>query len=275
MAQIGEGMEAWAAPGSGERGRVGLAIIHGISSNPLTTRPLAEALALHGFRIEVPRLPGHGTNWRDMAATRYADWRAAVEQAAHELAASCDQVLLVGQSLGGTLALDVGCGRLPGVVGVVAINAAVLDRAGLVARLAPLVARLVPAIPPRLAGLVRNDAARPGVDEQAYEWLPTRAAQSMLDELPRLRERLRQLELPLLLCCSQQDHVVPPENTPAIAGLVAGPAVIVPLRRSFHLALLDHDRALIEQHILGFADALRRGDAWPWALPLAVAEAAP
>lgn len=267
MAQIGEGMEAWSAPGSGERAGVGLVVVHGICSNPLTTRPLGEALAAQGFRVEVPRLPGHGTNWRDMATTRYADWRAALEQVVHELAVRCDRVLLVGQSLGGTLALDLACRRLPKVAGAVAINAAVLDRPGLLARLSPLVARVTPALPPRLAGLVRNDAARPGVDERAYEWLPTRAAQSMLDELPRLRQRLRQLELPLLLCCSRDDHVVPPENTPAIAGLVAGPTVLVPLLRSFHLATLDHDRELLAQHIVAFAEALRRGAAWPWSLP--------
>src|SRR5262249_23658650 len=64
-----------AASGPEARQRTGVGVIHGFSGSPVSTRPLAEALAALGFRVEAPRLPGHGTHPRDMARTRYADWR--------------------------------------------------------------------------------------------------------------------------------------------------------------------------------------------------------
>ena len=249
-----QGADAWSAPGSGERARVGIVVSHGFTGNPTSTRALGEALAAAGFAVEVVRLPGHGTHWRDMMRTRYADWRGEVERTLDELARAGKKCVLAGLSMGGTIVLDLACSRAADVAGVVAIAAAVLDREGFVARAAPVLEWVLPVVPAKAAGLVKNDIAKGG-DERAYSMVPARAGNSMLRELPRIRRELETLRVPALVCYSPQDHSVPPESSRAVLRLLAGKDVTeLVLERSYHVATMDHDLDLLVERITQFAD---------------------
>lgn len=217
---------------------------------------MGEYLARLGYRVRVPLLPGHGTRWRDMMRTRYRDWRAEVSHVLDDLLETCDCVVLVGISMGGTLVLDLASERTD-VAGVVSINPAILDRPGVLARLAPLLQAVIPAVPAAIAGLVTNDAAKPGVDERAYGWLPSRAAGSFLAELPRIRAGLRQLRAPVLIAYSPQDHSVAPANALAIPQLTDATVSLLRLERSFHLATLDYDQELLQQRVGDFVAQVR------------------
>src|SRR5690606_40224564 len=111
-------------------------------------------LAARGFAIDLPRLPGHGTHVRDMARTTYPDYRAEVVATIDRLTPATDHVVLVGLSMGATLALDVAAtgDRSTAVSRVVAINPQILDREGLAVKLAPLIERVLPLAPATLAG---------------------------------------------------------------------------------------------------------------------------
>jgi len=58
-----------------------------------------------GFTVEMPLLPGHGTDISDMVPTRWPQWCEAADDAFTELAARCDAVAVVGLSMGGSLAV--------------------------------------------------------------------------------------------------------------------------------------------------------------------------
>jgi carboxylesterase len=249
--------QPWSAPGQGPRARIGIVVSHGFTGNPSSVRPLGEALAARGFRVEVPRLPGHGTSIRDMIRTRYDDWRRAVAEARDRLARECDTVVLSGLSMGGTIVLDLAGSEPDRVAGVVAINPQLLDREGVLEKLAPYIARVLPRVPASAAGLVKNDIAKPGGDEKAYGWVPTKAANSFLASLPRIRASLRGCRVPLLVAYSKQDHSVPPANSLAVPGLVGdgGQVEMLPLERSYHVATLDYDLDLIVERAASFADA--------------------
>ncbi len=164
-----EGADAWRAEGDDDRGHVGVVVVHGFTGNPVSTRPLGQRLHADGFTVEVIRLPGHGTTAREMSGTRYADWLAAVEQAHDDLAQRCEQVALVGLSMGGTLCLDVAARR--DVAAVATINAQVLNIEGPLARLAPILQHLVPMVPAKLAGVTPDDI-KAGGTEKAYDQVP-------------------------------------------------------------------------------------------------------
>ncbi len=257
---IVEGAEPWSAAGHGERAHIGVVVSHGFTGQPGIMREYAERLNAHGFTVDVIRLPGHGTHWRDMATTRYADWKVAVHTAATALRNQCDTVAIVGLSMGGTLGIDVAASEPDLIDGVVAINATVLDRAGILAKLAPYLAHVLPAVPASSAGLAKNDAAREGVDEASYEWIPTKAANSLVAALPELRERMRGMTTPLLIAYAPQDHSVPADNSRAIPELVGagGQITMLELPNSYHLATADLDLDLLDARTAQFLDGLRR-----------------
>src|SRR5260221_5884016 len=114
-----EGAEPWSAEG-GPRGAL---ILHGFTGSPQSMRPLAEAFANAGFSVELPRLPGHGTNLDDMAATSWSDWSHAAEAAYQGLAARCESVVVAGLSMGGSLTAWLAT-RHPQIAGIVLINGA-------------------------------------------------------------------------------------------------------------------------------------------------------
>ena len=83
----------------------GVMIIHGFSSTTAEITPLAHFLADKGFRISARNLPGHGTTINDCNGTRYADWFNSTEQNLAELSIDCDELYVIGLSMGGILGL--------------------------------------------------------------------------------------------------------------------------------------------------------------------------
>jgi carboxylesterase len=212
-------------------------------------RPLAEAFAAAGFSVELPRLPGHGTDITDMITTSWADWSAAAEQAYDDLARRCDRVVVAGLSMGATLTAWLAT-RHPEIAGIVVINGAfgpVDDtmRSGIRAA--------------SDAGLDRipgpgGDIADPERHELAYDEAPVRGMLSLLDALDALEPDLPRIETPALVITSRQDHVVPPTSSEHFAERVSGPVEHVWLERSYHVAPLDLDAPLIEQRAVAFAE---------------------
>ena len=76
-ASIIPGAEPYSATGDAR----GALVLHGFTGNPQSMRGLALALADAGFTVEMPLLPGHGTEIADMLPTRWEDWSDAAEAA--------------------------------------------------------------------------------------------------------------------------------------------------------------------------------------------------
>jgi carboxylesterase len=250
------GAEAFQSAGEGDRARIGLALIHGFSGSPISLRPLALLLSARGFRVDLPRLPGHGTDERDMAKTRYSDWVNAAHAAVERLAQHSERVVLLGLSMGAALSLDVAAsGNHAKLAGVVTINVQILDRGGLAVKLAPLLERFIPLAPASAAGLRKDDIAKPGVSERAYAWISTAAGNSFTRELGRLRAGVPRITCPVLVIHSRNDHSVPPANSKALFALLpAEKRSELVLERSYHVATLDYDLELVEANVAQFAD---------------------
>jgi carboxylesterase len=211
-------------------------------------RGVAEALADAGFAVELPLLPGHGTTVEDMLTTRFSDWAATAEAAYLGLAAGVASLVVVGLSMGATLAAWVAA-RNPGTAGLVAIN-------GMFEPPAPAFVDLLRTSLDqgcdRLPA-VGSDIALPGVSEGAYDAAPIGSLISLMEATTELHGRLEAIRCPVQILTSPQDHVVPPSSSDVLAAAVAGPVERVVLERSYHVATLDFDRDLIEKRTVEFA----------------------
>jgi carboxylesterase len=94
-------------------GDTGCLLIHGFSGNPSDLWPLADVLVRQGYTVDVPLLPGHGPSPEGNGRTGWLEWKRAVEQAHDRLAQSCSRVILIGHSMGGTLAIVDAARRMP------------------------------------------------------------------------------------------------------------------------------------------------------------------
>lgn len=252
-ATVISGAEPWSAQGTGERGRIGIAVVHGLTGNPISTRPVGEQLNKEGWTVEVPRLPGHGTNWRDMMPTRWSDYRAAVDRVVDDLGARCDQVVAIGLSMGGALCLDVASRRPQDISAVAAINAPILARGGLIGRVGGLIQHVLPAAPRVVADMPPGDIASPSGDEQAYGIVPSKAAWSVNVGLEPIRHRLDRLTMPVLIAWSPQDHTVPAKNSRWLAKQLEGRDVTTVIcERSYHVVTLDHDAEMLNDALVEF-----------------------
>ena len=89
-----------AEPFTHHGGATGVLLCHGFTGSPQSLRPWAEYLAEAGLSVWLPRLPGHGTTWQEMARTRWEDWYAEVDRAFDELRAKSDEIFVMGLSMG-------------------------------------------------------------------------------------------------------------------------------------------------------------------------------
>lgn len=242
-------------------GPVGALLCHGFTGTPQSLRPWAERLAAAGLTVSVPRLPGHGTSWQEMARTRWEDWYAEVDRAYEELR-GLDDVFVMGLSLGGCMALRLAQQR-PDVAGLVLVNPSLTvdDRRLLLQPVLRFFMRSLPGL--------GDDIKRDGVHELAYDRVPLSALSGLRRLWSTTRARLGEIRQPVLVFVSGQDHVVGPGSVAALReGLAGRPAEAraetqgQPLpyeeRRctdSYHVATLDNDADMIFEGSLDFVRA--------------------
>jgi len=234
------GAEPFAAAGSGPLARVGALLLHGFTGSPQSMRPWAEHLAAAGLAVRLPRLPGHGTSWREMQRTRWTDWYAEAERTFDELAGCCDAVFVMGLSMGGTLTLRLAEEKGDAVRGIVTVNASLASQNRQLL-LVPVLARLVPSFPG-----IASDIRKPGVTEIAYDRVPLQAVASLRHLWRVTRADLGRITCPVLAYRSRVDHVVEPVSGELLArGTSAGLVTERVLEDSYHVATLDNDAQTI------------------------------
>ena len=215
----------------------GVLVLHGFSGSPRSVRPWAEHLAARGFRIDLPRLPGHGTSWRELNVTGWEDWYARAERALLDLAATTGgPVGIGGLSMGGALALRLAQTHPDAVRGLALVNPVINITDPRIR-----VLRLIRLVTPSLAGIA-GDVAKPGADEGGYDRTPLHALHSQGRLWALVRRDLGRVRTPLLVYRSTQDHVADPSSVALIRAQVpAADRTFVVLHRSYHVATLDHD----------------------------------
>lgn len=237
-----------AEPASWEGGPGGALVLHGFTGSPNTMRAVASALAGAGLAVELPLLPGHGTQLDDLVPMRWAHWAEAAEDALERLEPRCERVVVVGLSMGGTLACWLAARRAE-IAGIVVVN--------------PLVDPPAASFREVLEGLldsgvevgphIGSDIKAAGVGDLAYGGSPLRALLSLFEATDALLGELALVRCPVLLFSSREDHVVPTSSGDVLAAAVGGPVERVWLEDSYHVAPLDNDAAELRRRTVDFA----------------------
>jgi carboxylesterase len=236
-----------------EGGRTGALLVHGFTGTPQGLRDWGQYLADAGLSVSVPRLPGHGTTVAEANLTHWEDWYAEVERQLALLRERCDDVFVMGLSMGGTLSIRLAEEHGDEIAGLVLVNPSLLTKRP--DRLLLPVLRWVKPTWPGIASDIKKD----GSTELAYAHIPVKAAYQLSRLWLTTRADLDKVSQPLLVLRSTEDHVVEPDSARMLLAKVASTDVReVLLENSYHVATLDNDAPLIFESSLEFVRRLAR-----------------
>ncbi|MBN2387429.1 MAG: alpha/beta fold hydrolase [Anaerolineales bacterium] len=206
MPQIIPTAEPFFFVGKGKNARIGCLVTHGFTGAPKEMRWLGEYLNGQGYTVCGIRLTGHATQPEDMIRSRYRDWLLSVEDGYNLLYACCEQVFLLGLSMGGVLSLT---------------SAVSLDVAGVVAmstphrlpddpriRWARILSRIKAYIPKNKEGPGSGWFGDAWQQHVAYPANPVHSIGELNDLLGEMRAALPKIEIPVLLVQSRNDHYI-------------------------------------------------------------------
>jgi len=223
----------------------GVLLIHGFTGTPAEMRLLGESLHEKGFTVLAVRLPGHGTDVRDMETTTWRHWYGAAIDGRQLLAGLCDEINVVGLSMGGLLALKLAA-EYP-VNRVAALSTPIF-----------LTARRIPLLPlyrtfRRFIPKKRRDY---DIDPQyfvGYDSTPLACLASLLELIESVKADLPNVHCPSLLVQSRREHTVRPESATFIfERLGAITKELFWLEKSGHVITVDIERETVFAKVAGF-----------------------
>jgi len=242
-----------AEPFHHDGGPIGALLCHGFTGTPQSLRPWAEHLAAAGVTVRLPRLPGHGTSVAEANLTFWEDWYAELDRHLTQLKQRCDDVFVMGLSMGGTLAIRLAEERGPDVAGLVLVNPSLLTK-----RPDRFLLPVLRWVAPTWQGIA-SDIKKQGSVELAYDRIPVKAAYQLSRLWLTTRTDLARVTQPILVFRSTEDHVVEPDSSALLRERVSSTDVReVLLEDSYHVATLDNDASIIFEGSLDFVRRLAR-----------------
>ena len=207
-------------------GPVGCLMLHGFMGAPISSRPMAEYLAGRGLYVHCPLLPGHGELPNKMYNVNRQEWLDEAEEAYITARASCDELFLMGHSMGTILCADLAIrhGDIKGMI----MLAPAYDIPDSRIRALALLRYVMPWFNPlrmrRLRKLINQrlldfdptlDLDDPEVQARLPEMarVPTGAIDEMRKTLDMGRKLWPSLDLPALIIQGGDDIAVDPANT--------------------------------------------------------------
>jgi carboxylesterase len=229
--------------------------LHGFGATPEEVLLVVELARELGLRALAPLLPGHGSSVHDLARTRFSDWRAAGERALGELARECEQVIIIGSSMGSLIALDLAADHPDRVAGVGVLGSPIRLPWPYPSLALAIISRLgVPDFTLRKSGpdILDPEARRTQV---TYSEQPVYAGNDVRLAGRRVEGRLGEVRCPAFVAHGRRDRVCPVGNARRVyaqLGSLPWQKELLILPRSHHIITRDVERGLLRTRLRAF-----------------------
>lgn len=179
--------------------------------------------------VRMPLLPGHGTHLGNLNGISWKDWVEAVRESIHSLKISCDELFLIGLSMGGTIALLLA--QESQCRGIVCLATPV--------KMKQWMQHILPVLRPfkKEWEKKRDPAIDKHTAEMGYDRYTTSSLIEFMKILKVCRKQLHRVTCPILIMHARDDRTVPANNAEIIYRNVCS--------REREILLLDHPAHMI------------------------------
>lgn len=228
-------------PGS----ETGILMIHGFTGSPSEMRYLGDFLREKGFSVKGVLLKGHGTTPKDMKATNHFDWIKSAEEAYHELAGQCEEVFIVGFSMGGAIGLHLA--HKYKIKGIISLSTPIriLNRQYYIAMLIKYLKYFM--------GKEGRVVRQKDPFVISYDKTPVKSLINLLQLINLVKGNLHRMDKPILIMQSYGDGTVHPSSANFIYKRIASiDKSIVFLHKSGHIITCDCEKEQVFDEVLSF-----------------------
>ena len=235
--------------------RDGVYIIHGFTNTTYEVKELARYLGEQGYYTVSQNLPGHGTTPEDCNRCKYTDWIEFVEQGVADMSSRCDNLYVIGISMGSVLSLHLSS--------IFPLNAAVFASTVLQFKdvistrvLTPLLHKIIPFRDKRLS---YSKEIRDTFNYFGYLVWPMSAVNEMRKLTNKVKKELSQVNCPALLIHAENDKLSLQSNVFLVYNSISSKIKekLIIERASHNLFISNPDQDLIFQNITSFFNKFR------------------
>lgn len=235
---------------------VGILFLHGFAGSNIEIMFLGYILANQGYRVLIPVLPGHGTNYRDLKETTADDWMKKATRAFEYLEQEKHvQIFIIGHSMGGTIALSLGAKFSSRISGIVTL-AAPINFPWYVKFFVSLASLTNAKLKYATFDFYdQNIWNHPAVEfyMQNYNKVSFKSINEFFKILNRTKKQLDKVDEPILLVSARHDTTVKARQSKQILKKIHSTHVeMCKLEQSKHVIVIDHDRYIVADRILQF-----------------------
>lgn len=242
-------------------------LLHGLGGSPIEMRHLQKSLERAGYHVEVPLLPGHCTNYKDLCKYTWENYADLAYTKFEELYEKYETVSVAGLCMGAVLCLAIGIRYGDKVRAICPISTTLnFDGWGL-PTLTPLmyIARCIP-----FYYLYNVDEGEPyGVKDEKiracikkamsgdshvhYSKTPIRAVMQMHKLNKYVKKNMHKIVAPVCAIHPAEDEVSSLRSVEDIrAGVMSRTFKSLILTDSYHLATIDRERFLVTSTVVSF-----------------------
>lgn len=227
-----------------EGNSTGILLIHGFTATTAEVRPMAEKLHQAGYTTAGPLLPGHGTHPDDLNRATWGMWVEKIKQSYETLSRRCTRVFIVGESMGGVLALELGR-QHPEITGLFLFAPAIKVSGTWQARI------LWPFIK-----YLKKSNKKDDLPWKGYNVYPVKAAAELNKLQKHVQRRLTSITTPAVVFTGKYDQTIAPDTADFLMENI-GSAVKhhLHMQQSGHCIILDRELAQVVNHVIEFINA--------------------
>jgi len=226
----------------------GIIMFHGLTASPDDFRHFAESFSAQKYTVSIPLLSGHGTQVADLQKTRWYEWFTDVKKAFFKMQQVCQKIVVIGQSMGGTLALHL-ASHYP-------VDSLVLLAPGLffknkTSTFLPMVALVKKFLDKAHGPDIKNRISQKKAI--SYMKIPTHSVKETAELFKHVKQDLPEVTCPTLIFHSVHDHVIDYKSSEYIYRHISSvKKQLVTLSDSYHVLSLDNEKNVILKEIMHF-----------------------